>query len=354
MRPVVPVVLSGGSGTRLWPLSRPHHPKQFHALVAEETLFQQTLLRTQGIAGVERPLVICNEAHRFLVAEQVRETGLAASAIVLEPAGRNTAPAVTAAALLVLRETEAGDDPLLLVLAADHVILDTEAFRAAVASAVEAAGEGYLVTFGVVPTKPETGYGYLLKGDERGAWSELTRFVEKPDAATAERYVASGRYLWNSGMFLFSARSFLAELERLEPAMLAGVAAAVADAKTDPDFIRLGAAFGTCPADSIDYAVMERTDKAAVVPLDAGWSDVGSWAALHEVLEKDSDGNVLRGDVLVEACRNSYVASASRRVGVVGLENVVVVESEDAVLVMSQREAQQLKRLVERLEDEES
>jgi mannose-1-phosphate guanylyltransferase/mannose-6-phosphate isomerase len=352
MRPVVPVVLSGGSGTRLWPLSQPHHPKQFHALVADETLFQQTLHRMQGIAGVAPPLVICNEAHRFLVAEQLREMGLTASAIVLEPQGRDTAPAVAAAALLALQDAEAGDDALLLVLPADHVIVDAEAFRGAVASAVEAAGEGYLVTFGVVPTKPETGYGYLLKGRDRGAWSALERFVEKPDIETAEAYVESGRYLWNSGMFLLPARAFLAELERFEPTMLACVADAVGEAETDPDFVRLGAAFSTCPANSIDYAVMERTDKAAVVPLDAGWSDVGSWTALHEVLEKDRDGNVLRGDVLVEACRNSYVASASRFVGVVGLENVVVVESEDAVLVMSQDEAQQLKKLVRRLEDD--
>jgi mannose-1-phosphate guanylyltransferase len=235
------------------------------------------------------------------------------------------------------------------VLPADHVILDTGAFVAAVEVAMEAAAVGKLVTFGVVPDRPETGYGYLLKGEARGGWSQLMHFVEKPDLPTAQEYLASGRYLWNSGMFLFTARAYLDELERLAPEMLAKCRAAVAAADRDADFTRLGAAFLECPADSIDYAVMEKARNAAVVPLDAGWSDVGSWAALHAVLDKDANGNVLRGDVIVEACTNSYVAASDRLVAVVGLDGIIVVETPDAVLVMDAEESQRIKQIVETL-----
>jgi len=296
---------------------------------------------------------------------------------VLEPAGRNTAPAVAVAALLAGAEGDsnrgreaaptkgaaptkeavptgvaapAGEaDPILLVLPADHVVLDTGAFVAAVDAAIEAASAGKLVTFGVVPDRPETGYGYILKGEARGGWSPVERFVEKPDLATAQKYLASGRYLWNSGMFLFTARAYLEELERFAPEMLAKCRAAVLAADHDADFMRLGRDFLECSGASIDYAVMEKTRNAAVVPLDAGWSDVGSWSALHAVLEKDADGNVLRGDVIVEACTNSYVAASGRLVAVVGLDGVIVVETPDAVLVMAGEESQRVKQVVDAL-----
>jgi mannose-1-phosphate guanylyltransferase/mannose-6-phosphate isomerase len=383
---IVPVILSGGSGTRLWPLSRELTPKQLLALVTRRTLLQDTVLRAQGLAGqgaggaaeaaeakeaakeigaadaadrldVAAPMVICNEAHRFLVAEQLREIDTTGARIVLEPGGRNTAPAVAVAALLARgREAGAGKarspsrDPLLLVMPADHVILDTDAFAAAMSAAVKAAEVGRLVTFGVVPTRPETGYGYIRSGPaQEGGWHLLDRFVEKPDLATAKEYVASGDYLWNSGMFLLSASAYLDELGAVAPAMLSACEAAVAGAEQDGDFLRLGPAFLNSPSDSIDYAVMEKTAHAAVVPLDAGWSDIGSWPALHEVLDKDGDGNVLRGDVIAEACRDSYVFSSNRLVVTLGLDEHVVVETEDAVLVMRHGHAQKLKDVVEGL-----
>jgi mannose-1-phosphate guanylyltransferase / mannose-6-phosphate isomerase len=368
---IVPVVLSGGSGTRLWPLSRPLTPKQLLALVTHRTLLQDTVLRAKALGDtVTAPLVICNEAHRFAVAAQLEEieAGVGPAAvpargrIVLEPAGRNTAPAVAVAALLALRDagdrqgagsdpTVGGDDPMLLVMPADHVILDTDAFAAAVAAAVRAAAGGRLVTFGVVPTRPETGYGYIRRGAAQAdGWHRLERFVEKPDAATAKKYLLSGEYLWNSGMFLFSARAYLDELARYAPAMVEACTAAVDGAVQESDFLRLGSAFLESPSDSIDYAVMEKTDRAAVVPLDAGWSDIGSWPALHEVLEKDGDGNVLRGTVVAEGCRDSYVLASGRLVVTLGLDEHVVVETDDAVLVMAHGHAQRLKDVVEGLE----
>jgi mannose-1-phosphate guanylyltransferase/mannose-6-phosphate isomerase len=357
-RPLIPVVLAGGSGTRLWPLSREQRPKQFLSLVSERTLFQQTITRVSvlGAARLRPPIVVCNEAHRFLVAEQLLESGVAAEAIVLEPVGRNTAPAAGVAALLALaaearRSASEAGDPLLLVLPADHVVLDEVAFAAAVEAAVPAAAAGHLVTFGVVPDRPETGYGYLLRGREMGGWAMLERFVEKPDLAAAKTYVESGEHLWNSGMFLFSAKVFLQELRAHAPLIRATCERAVAEAVIDSDFVRLGAAFATGPADSIDYAVMEKTDRAAVVPLAAGWSDVGSWAALHDVLPKDADGNYAAGDVLLEACRNTYAVAHSRLVALVGLTNVVVVETGDAVLVMAREQSQHVKRIVDALKN---
>ena len=351
MAPLVPVILSGGSGTRLWPLSRDARPKQFLPLVGDRSLFQQAVLRTRGVTiAVLEPLVVCNEAHRFIVAEQLRELGSHPSAVVLEPAGRNTAPAVAVAALIAQRTAAAGGtDPLLLVLPADHLVRDVAAFAAAVDAAAAAATAGHLVTFGIVPDRPETGYGYLKRGADRGRWSLLERFVEKPDLATAERYVASGQYLWNSGMFVLGAGAYLRELERHAPAMLAACREAVKTASVDADFTRLGAAFAAGPADSIDYAVMEKTDHAAVVPLDAGWNDVGSWSALYDVLDKDSAGNVAVGDAIVEQCRDTYVLSSSRTVAAVGLTNVVVVETPDAVLVIARDAAQSVKKVVDRL-----
>jgi mannose-1-phosphate guanylyltransferase/mannose-6-phosphate isomerase len=347
---IVPVILSGGSGTRLWPLSRELAPKQLLRLVTDRSLLQETLLRTAGLADrVRSPIVVCNENHRFLVAEQLREIGVDADAIVLEPAARNTAPAVAAAALIALRQAPPNADPVLLVLPADHLILDNEAFVSAVGAAAAAAAEGLLVTFGVPPDRPETGYGYIRGGAEQGGWAVLERFVEKPDPDTAAGYVASGNYLWNSGMFMFSAQTYLEELARHAPKMLAACREAVAAARRGPDFTRLGESFRDCPADSIDYAVMEKTERAAVVPLDAGWSDIGSWSALHDVLEKGADGNVLRGDVVTEGCRDSYIFSSGRLVTAVGLEGCVVVETPDAVLVMTKSQAQRIKNIVDKL-----
>jgi len=324
-------------------------------LVTELTLFQETVARTGGLAETVRPpLVVCNHSHRFLVAEQLRALGVRAEAIVLEPAGRNTAPAVAVAALLAARaEAERAGltdaEPLLLVLPADHVIADRAAFVSAVESAIPVAADGYLVTFGVVPDKPETGYGYLLRGEEFGAWALLEKFVEKPDFVTAQGYVESGRYLWNSGMFLFSATAFVRELGLHAPEMLAACERAVAEASIDDDFTRLGAAFLDCPANSVDYAVMEKTNRAAVVPLLAGWSDVGSWSALQDVLKKDAEGNVKVGDVHTESCRGSYVMATSRLVTAVGLTDVIVVETSDALLVVAREHAQDVKRIVDAL-----
>lgn len=354
MQAVIPVILSGGSGTRLWPMSRELRPKQFLPLVSERTMLQETYLRVRTLDELQAPIVVCNDAHRFLVAEQMRSVGASPRAIVLEPEGRNTAPAVGIAARLALdafRHDEKSD-PLLLVLPADHVIADAEAFVAAVRIALGAAGEGFLVTFGVVPDRPETGYGYLLKGtpgNDGARWFRLERFVEKPNRATAEEYLRSGRYLWNSGMFVFSARRYLEELERHAPSIASACERAAAEAVTDADFTRLGAAFLESPSDSIDYAVMEHTGSAAIVPLDAGWSDVGSWQALHEILPADDEGNVLRGDVIAEACRNCFIVADRRLVAAVGVEDHVIVETDDAVLVIPRAAAQDVKRVVEAL-----
>ena len=350
-RPLVPVILSGGSGTRLWPLSRELKPKQFLPLVTERTLLQETAERALSLGDFVRPpLLICNEAHRFIAAEQLRAAGITPAGIVLEPTGRNTAPAVAVAALESLREHSDPDiDPLLLVLPADHVILDGAAFAAAVRVALEAAEAGYLVTFGVVPDRPETGYGYIQSGRRHGSWAEVERFVEKPDAVTAERYVASGTYSWNSGMFVFPARGVLRELDRCVPGLVAACARALDAAARDSDFVRLGAEFRDCPSISIDNAVMEKTERAAVVPLAAGWNDIGSWPALHDILPRDEHGNSTAGDVLLHDCQGSYVASTGRCVAAIGLENVVVVETADAVLVAARDECQAVKEVVGKL-----
>jgi mannose-1-phosphate guanylyltransferase/mannose-6-phosphate isomerase len=346
---LIPVILSGGSGTRLWPLSRELYPKQLMPLVAERSMLQETVARTEGLPAVAPPIIVCNENHRFMVAEQLRELDVTPQAIVLEPLGRNTAPAATIAALLASGRG-ADSDPVLLVLPADHVISDVPAFHAAVAVGRAAAEAGSLVTFGVVVDRVETGYGYIRRGAGSGPAFMVAKFVEKPDAATARSFMESGEYYWNSGMFMFRASAFLAELDRHAPLILAACRAALAAAGKDLDFLRLPAQeFAACPSDSIDYAVMEKTDVAVVVPLDAGWSDVGSWSALADALPRDSEGNVTAGDVLTEDSSGCYLHSTSRLVAAVGLRDHVVVETKDAVLVAPRDRVQDVKELVAEL-----
>nr|WP_295376826.1 mannose-1-phosphate guanylyltransferase/mannose-6-phosphate isomerase [Pseudoxanthomonas sp.] len=346
MAALQPVLLSGGSGTRLWPLSREAYPKQFLPLASDHTMVQDTWLRIAPLAGA-RPIVVANEEHRFLVAEQLRQIGAPAPHILLEPVGRNTAPAIAAAALQAM---STGDDPVLLVLPSDHVVHDAEGFRQAVRAALPAAEAGALVTFGIVPDAPETGFGYI-QADAGEGLRKVSRFVEKPDAATAQAYLDAGGYYWNSGMFLFRASRYLEELERFRPDIVAAVRAAFAGANSDGDFVRLDKdAFAASPSDSIDYAVMEKTGDAMVLPVDIGWNDVGSWSALWEVGERDAEGNAHHGDVIAVDTRNSY-AYAQRLVALVGLDDVVVVETDDAVLVARKDRVQEVKQVVAQLKD---
>ena len=346
-----PVILSGGAGTRLWPLSRAVLPKQLLPLVSDRTMLQETVLRLKGGAELQAPLIVCGNEHRFMVAEQLREIGVTPLGIMLESAGRNTAPAVAAAAEY-LRAID--PEALMLVLPADHVITDRAAFHAAIASAARLAGEGALATFGVVPTAPETGYGYIHRGEAVGAAYKVDRFVEKPDQAKAQSFLDDGAYYWNSGMFLFRAERYLSELAEFAPAIAAAAATAVQKAYRDMDFCRLDeTAFAASPSDSIDYAVMERTQHAVVVPADIGWSDVGSWSALRDVLPHDAQGNATRGDVYLDGVSNSLVRAESRIVALVGVSDVVVVETADAVLVAHKDQVQRVKQVVEHLKTTE-
>lgn len=356
---IIPVVLSGGSGSRLWPLSRELYPKQLLPLVGNLTMLQETVDRLKGVAELSAPLVVSNDQHRFMVAQQLADINQTAQAIILEPVGRNTAPAVAVAAL---RAQAGGDDPVLLVLPADHVIADPQALCVAVTAAYPLALEGRLITFGVLPTAPETGYGYIKAGKELCVRSKeqrtdhilpitayhVERFVEKPDRATAEGYLQSGDYYWNSGMFMFKASRYLEELQHFAPAMLAACQESLTKAQSDLDFVRLDSeAFASCPADSIDYAVMEKTDAAAMIPLDAGWSDVGSWSALWEICPKDARHNVTNGDVLLHDVDNSYLHTEDGRLlAVIGMDDVIVVNTVDAVLVTKKERCQEVKDIV--------
>ncbi len=344
-----PVILSGGSGTRLWPLSRAALPKQLLPLASELTLVQETVLRLRGLPDLAAPLIVCNQEHRFLIAEQMREIGVTPLAIYLEPVGRNTAPAATVAALMLTRRDP---DAVMLLLPADHLIQDVPAFHAAIGEGLKAAADGHLVTFGIVPDSPHTGYGYIQRGEPLPGSTarRVARFVEKPDLANAEAFLASGEYYWNSGMFLFPAQRFLDEVRRLRPELLEACAQALDRGQQDLDFHRLDrAAFEACPSDSIDYAVMEHTQSAAVVPADMGWSDIGAWSALWAVADKDAQGNVCRGDVYLDAARNSYVRAESRMVAAIGVEGLIIVETADAVLVAHRDRAQEVKKVVEHL-----
>ncbi len=348
-----PVVLAGGTGSRLWPKSRAALPKQFLSLTSELTMLQNTIGRLDGVDS-EPAIVICNDAHRFLVAEQLRQQDIQHGGILLEPMGRNTAPAI---ALAALHATQNGDDPVLLVLAADHLIADKQAFHKAITHAQIMADDGKLVTFGIVPDSPHTGYGYIRRGEQLNqaetAFS-VSQFVEKPNEETAKQYIANGEYYWNSGMFMFKASRYLEELEKFAPEMVKVCKAAIATESPDLDFVRVsGEVFETCPDDSIDYAVMEKTSDAAMVPLDAGWNDVGSWSSLWETSEnKDKDNNVLVGDTMLHGVKNSYINSEQRLIAAVGIENIVVVETKDAILVADKEKVQDIKHIVNKLKAE--
>jgi mannose-1-phosphate guanylyltransferase len=348
---ILPVIMAGGSGSRLWPLSRQTFPKQYLTLHGEHSMLQSTALRLVGIEH-QPPMVICNEEHRFSVAEQFRVNDIANSGIILEPVGRNTAPAIALAAFKALQDS---NDSLLLVLAADHLILDNVAFCQSVHQASEHAKTGKLVTFGIVPTAPETGYGYIKRGEAiHGSGFAVSEFVEKPDSKTAERYVDCGNYYWNSGMFLFKASRYLEELKAHRPDIYQVCEKAMLDIKSDADFVRVNKdIFETCPDESVDYAVMEHTNSAVVVPLDCGWSDIGSWSALWEIENKDESGNVFKGDVIAIDTTNSYINSQDKLVAVIGLDDVVVVETKDAILVSKKSEVQKVKNIVNQLKAED-
>lgn len=342
---IVPVIMAGGSGTRLWPLSRTLNPKQFLPLTGTHTLLQNTLHRLSGLS-IAKPITICNEEHRFIVAEQLRDIH-ALGPIILEPVGRNTAPAI---ALAALADQQQGKDSLLLVLAADHVIDNKKAFHHSIEQAIPLAEQGQLVTFGIVPNAPQTGYGYIHSGAALGDGFIVDRFVEKPDLSTAADYVASGDYYWNSGMFLFRSSAYLKALGEHRPDILAACEKSMATVTADLDFVRLDtAAFTACPDESIDYAVMEHTDKAVVVPLDAGWNDIGSWSAVWDVMDKDADGNAIKGDVLLENSQHNLVMGDNRLVSLLGVKDLIIVDTKDALLVANKDQVQDVKKLVSQL-----
>ncbi|MEZ2600976.1 mannose-1-phosphate guanylyltransferase/mannose-6-phosphate isomerase [Kluyvera intermedia] len=345
MNSITPIIMAGGTGSRLWPMSRELYPKQFLPLINNQTMLQNTILRLKGLS-CNNPLVICNEEHRFLAAEQLLNISALQKNIILEPCGRNTAPAVALAALIALKSEQ--EDPLLLVLAADHVIEDQAAFHSAISQAIPYAEQGSLVTFGIVPTHAETGYGYIHRGEQLAdSIFKVDKFVEKPDYKTACEYLDSKCFYWNSGMFLFKASEYISELKKFRPDILKACEQAIANSENDLDFIRVnGDIFASCPGDSIDYAVMEKTDNAVVVPMSAGWSDVGSWSSLWDVSDKDNDNNVIKGDVFPVASSNNYISSGSMFVATVGVNNLVIVQTNDALLVADKSKVQDVKNIV--------
>lgn len=341
------VIMAGGSGTRLWPLSRAAHPKQFLSLHDQDTMLQATFKRLDDI-GVSSSLTICNEEHRFFVAEQLREIDKLGT-IILEPVARDTAPAIALAAL----SSREDEDPLLLILSADHVILDEAVFSKTILDAISLAESGKLVTFGIAPNEPNTGYGYIKKGMQEGVGFTVAKFVEKPTPEVAQEYLASKEYFWNSGMFLFKASRYLEELEKHRPDILEACQSAIKSISKDHDFLRVAeSAFANCPSESIDYAVMEKTDDAVVVPMNAGWSDIGSWTSLWNISNKDSNGNAIHGDVILNEVNNSYVRTDGKLVAAIGVDDLVIVSSKDAVLVANKQSVQSVKVVAEQLKRE--
>ncbi len=356
--PLIPVILCGGTGTRLWPLSRSTYPKQYWNLTGKnkQTLLQQTQSRLEGIEEISDPIFICHEDHRFIVAEQIREINIKPNSIVLEPFGRNTAPAIAIAALKASKE---GNDPLLLVLSADHEINEIKKFHEAINAGRKYAEKGRLVTFGIVPTSPETGYGYIEAiselDDKKITGIEIARFVEKPNKKTAEKFLKDKKFTWNSGIFLFKANAILDELERFEPALLKACKSALKKGENDLDFLRLDQkTFAECSNLAIDVAVMERTNLGTVLPLKAGWSDIGSWKALWQTEDKNNEGNVIKGNVITKNSKNCYLRSDNRLIVGIGLENIVVVETDDAVLITDIEQTQEVKGIVRTLEKQGS
>jgi mannose-1-phosphate guanylyltransferase/mannose-6-phosphate isomerase len=349
---IIPVILSGGSGTRLWPLSRKQYPKQYLPLAGDNTMLQETILRLSGLNNLANPIIICNADHRFLAAEQCQQIDIKNPVILLEPIGRNTAPAIAAAALQSLKDA---DDAILLVLSADHVIQDVDAFHQAINIASSQAQEGKLATFGIVPTDANTGYGYIKssKNNADGTY-RVEDFVEKPDRETAEKCLEQGDYLWNSGMFMFKADTLIDELTTHSPEIVASVSDAVNNAEKDLDFIRLDRqAFESSPSDSIDYALMEKSDNLVVVPLDAQWNDIGSWSALHDIGTKDSNGNVIQGDVFTEETTNTYIHANHHMVATIGVQDLVIVDTPNATLIATKDKAREVKRIVEQIQEQD-
>jgi mannose-1-phosphate guanylyltransferase/mannose-6-phosphate isomerase len=346
---IIPVILSGGSGIRLWPLSRKQYPKQYLPLAGDNTMLQETILRLNGLDNLADPIIICNADHRFLVAEQCKQIDITNPTILLEPIGRNTAPAIAAASLQSLKTS---DDAVLLVLSADHVIQDINAFHAVINIANEQAQDGRLATFGIVPTDANTGYGYIKSSKiNNGGAYKVEEFVEKPDSKTAESYLEQGNYLWNSGMFMFQANTLINELTTHAPDIVASVNNAVNNAIQDLDFIRLDKqAFESSPSVSIDYALMEKSDNVVVVPLDAQWNDIGSWSALYDIGTKDSNGNVIQGDVFTEKTTNTYINANHHLVATIGVDNLIVVNTPDVTFIATQDKAQEVKSIVESLQ----
>ncbi len=349
---ILPVILSGGSGTRLWPLSRKMHPKQLLPLINGTSLLQDTINRLTVAPAISRCVIICNEEYRFMVAEQVHNTGISQSDIILEPVGKNTAPAI---ALAAITAQEKGDDPVLLVLPADHVIQDVDAFHQALATGEQQAEQGQFVTFGIIPDRPETGFGYIhaQSGQGNEVCYPVDQFIEKPDQVHAQRYLDDGSYYWNSGMFMFKASAYLNALEQYAPEIYQACQQACTKANRDMDFIRIGIEdFGHCPSDSIDYAIMEKVDNAVVIPVDIGWSDVGSWSALHDIGQLDENDNILIGDIKSHATRNCYVRADTKLVTTLGVEDLIIVDTDDALLVAHRDQVQDIKIIVEQLSSE--
>jgi mannose-1-phosphate guanylyltransferase/mannose-6-phosphate isomerase len=346
---IIPVILSGGSGTRLWPLSRKEYPKQYLSLVGDNTLLQETIMRLNGLKNLADPIIVCNQNHRFLVAEQCNQINITSPTILLEDVGRNTAPAIVAAALQALKIS---DDPVLLVLSADHIIQDIDKFHSAINVATKQALNGKLAIFGIVPTEANTGFGYIKSSQDcnDGAY-RVKEFVEKPNLSTAQFYLDQGNYLWNSGMFMFQANTLMNELNQYAPDIVKAVSNAVTNATRDLGFIRLEKnAFALSPSDSIDYALMEKSKNVIVVPLDAKWNDIGSWSSLHDIGEKDKDGNVIKGDVFTESTTNTYINATSHMVATIDIHDLVIIDTPNAILISNQNKTQEVKKIVEQLQ----